>query len=348
MSVAVSKTLLFGSGEIKFSDLRSNFKLASSGTLSATELRRVTSTSNTNPIVPDATENASISTSNNLSLSQFRNSIKYYDLNQSGTDTNLDVDAQTWNSNLSKSIIKRVNINGTCGSTSVGSPALTFDALVYNLFVIVNGSVLGAAGATGSGSGGNAMSLISSGGAIYLTTNSGSAVYGGGGGGANGATGATGLPGGCHYFNNYSTGNQCGGCPGCAGGYYATRYCYRVGGCGKRGRTAVNRTDCQQRVDYQTAAPLGGAGGNGGNGEGYTVSRTSGTAGSAGETTSCGGNITDYVNYGGTGETGGAGGDWGTNGGSTTNAGGSAGRAVAGSNYSITAESVTSAFKGLK
>ena len=208
MSVAVSKTLLFGSGEIKFSDLRSNFKLASSGTLSATELRRVTSTSNTNPIVPDATENASISTSNNLSLSQFRNSIKYYDLNQTGTDTNLDVDAQTWNSNLSKNIIKRVNINGTCGSTSVGSPALTFDALVYNLYMYVNGSVLGAAGATGSGTGGNAMSLISSGGAIYLTTNSGSAVYGGGGGGANGATGATGLPGGCHYFNNYSKANR--------------------------------------------------------------------------------------------------------------------------------------------
>jgi hypothetical protein len=54
------------------------------------------------------------------------------------------------------------------------------------------------------------------------------------------------------------------------------------------------------------------------------------------------------VNYGGTGETGGTGGDWGADGGSTTNAGGSAGRAVSGSNYSITAESVTSAFKGLK
>jgi hypothetical protein len=348
MSVTVSKTLLFGSGQIKFSDLRSNFKLSSSGTLSATELRRITSISNANPIVPDATENASISTSNNLRLSQFRNSIKYYDLNQTGTDTNLDVDAQTWNSNLSKSIIKRVNINGTCGSTSVGSPALTFDALVYNLFVIVNGSVLGAAGATGSGTGGNAMSLISSGGAIYLTTNSGSAVYGGGGGGANGATGATGQPGGCHYFNNYTTGGSCGGCPGCDGGYYATRYCYRQQGCGKRGRNRFNRTDCQQRVDYQTAAPLGGAGGNGGNGEGYTVSRTSGTAGSAGETTSCGGNFTDYVNYGGTGETGGTGGDWGTDGGSTTNAGGSAGRAVVGSNYSITAESVTAAFRGAR
>ena len=93
MSVAVSKTLLFGSGQIKFSDLRSSFKLTSGGTLSATELRRITSISNANPVVPDATENAAISTSNNLSLSQFRNSIKYYDLNQTGTDTNLDIDA---------------------------------------------------------------------------------------------------------------------------------------------------------------------------------------------------------------------------------------------------------------
>jgi hypothetical protein len=113
MSVSVSKTLLFTSGQIKFSDLRSSFKEVSSGSISASELRRNTNTSNTNPIVPDATENSDVASGNNLRLSQFRNTIKYYDLNQSGTDSNLNISSQTWNSNLSKNIVKKMTIGGT-------------------------------------------------------------------------------------------------------------------------------------------------------------------------------------------------------------------------------------------
>ena len=85
MTVTVTKAgPYYASGEIKFSDLRRVFraqqrKQTSSGSetfntdtasISATELLRVTDTTETNPIVPDSTENSNISTSNNLKLSE--------------------------------------------------------------------------------------------------------------------------------------------------------------------------------------------------------------------------------------------------------------------------------------
>ena len=79
----------FASGSISFSQLRSNFKETSSGEVKASELLRVTDTTNTDPIVPDATENSNIATSTNLKASQFRNSIKYYNLNQGASDTQI-------------------------------------------------------------------------------------------------------------------------------------------------------------------------------------------------------------------------------------------------------------------
>ena len=149
MSLSVSKTELFGSGSISFSSLRSSFKEASSGSVSASELRRNTTLTDTDPIVPDATENSSVSTSNNLSVSQFRNTIKYYDIDQSGTDLNLSIASATWNSNLAKNIVKRVNLTGTCGSTN-GTAAANFDADAYNVFLIITGSILGTGGSAGN------------------------------------------------------------------------------------------------------------------------------------------------------------------------------------------------------
>ena len=137
MSVSVSKTLLFPTlTNIKFSDLRTSFKEVSTGSVSASELRRntlLTGPTSTNPIVPDATENAAVSTTNDLKISQFQNTIKYYDLNQTGTDLNLDVGAQTWNFNLFKNIKKRVYITGTCGSNSTSAAALSVNAITYNV-----------------------------------------------------------------------------------------------------------------------------------------------------------------------------------------------------------------------
>jgi hypothetical protein len=53
----------------------------------------------------------------NLKLSQFRNSVKYYTLTQSGVDDNsgntsipgLNLSSQSWNSNLNKTIRKKVS-----------------------------------------------------------------------------------------------------------------------------------------------------------------------------------------------------------------------------------------------
>ena len=372
MSVSVSKTSLFTSGQIKFSDLRSSFKQTSSGTIRASELRRITSTSDTNPIVPDATENANVSTANNLSLSQFRNTIKYYNLNQSGTDLNLNVSSQTWNSNLSKNIVKRVNINGTCGSTTTGTAALLFNALVYNLQIIVNGSVLGAGGVGGGGgtnggnggggsNGGSAISLVSSGGAINLLTTSGSAVYGGAGGGGGGGSGGYGAQGTCSYGDSYSSGPPtcpAAGCPGCAVGY--TRTCVYISNCTySRGSFPRYRADCSRTLYFNTGNPPGGNGGNGGNGEGYGQARTNGSGGGGGSPSDCGGATSTNTQYGGTGGTGGNGGDWGSNGGGGANGdntsfvaggggggAGASGAAVAGSNYIIDSNSVTAAFRG--
>jgi hypothetical protein len=351
MTIAVSKTTFFTSGPIKFSELRSSFKEASSGSISASEVKRNTSTSASNPIVPDATENASVAISTNLKLSQFRNTIKYYTLNQSDTDLNVNISTQTWNSNLSKNIVKRMNINGTCASTTTATPALYLNALVYNLRLIVNGSVLGAGGAGGTsssgGNGGSAISLISSGDVINVLATTGSQVYGGGGGGSKGAVGADGETGSCSYVSSYTTGTACGSCPGCGPGYSTN--CYRIGGCGRKNRSSNYQSSCSITVNYASTAPAGGAGGNGGNGQGYTQTRSDGSTGVAGEFSSCGGNTTVTTTQGNTGETGGNGGDWGAVGGKTTAyAASSGGAAITGSNYAIDQDSVSASFKGAR
>lgn len=136
----------YSSGSISFSSLRSTFRENASGSISASELRRNTTTTNTNPVVPDATENASISTGNDLKLSQFRNSIKYYYITQNGTDINFNISGQSWNSNLAKNIRKWMYMNGTSGSFSATSVSASFNATAYNLTIDVSGDIFGAAG----------------------------------------------------------------------------------------------------------------------------------------------------------------------------------------------------------
>ena len=61
MGISVTKAgPYFGSGEIKFSQLRSNFKETSSGEISASELFRNTNLYDREPITPDSTENDQI------------------------------------------------------------------------------------------------------------------------------------------------------------------------------------------------------------------------------------------------------------------------------------------------
>ena len=74
----------FASGPIKFGDIRSTF----GGGNNFGSYKRNTSSDATNPIVPDATENANISDDRNLRFGAFRNSVKSYTATQSEIDEN--------------------------------------------------------------------------------------------------------------------------------------------------------------------------------------------------------------------------------------------------------------------
>ena len=92
--------------------MRNTFRLNNpTGTISASELLRNTDTTNTDPILPDATENNDVATTTNWKTSQIRDSIKFYNVTQPSGDTNvnLDIDAQAWNGNLGKNIVKKMN-----------------------------------------------------------------------------------------------------------------------------------------------------------------------------------------------------------------------------------------------
>ena len=182
MSVSVTKAgPYFSSGSISFSQLRSNFKEAGGGSISASELRRNTNTNESNPVVPDSTENEQISTGSNLSLSQFRNSVKRYFATQTGTDDNshgrqepgfrmglydpygrgIDWsggglngrDGQGGNNtgNHIKNVQKFIEIRGTCGSVNRTLPAaqLAPRLTVNNVRISVFGSILGQSGLGG-------------------------------------------------------------------------------------------------------------------------------------------------------------------------------------------------------
>ena len=360
----------YSSGAISFSSLRSTFKEVTSGAIKASDLIRETSTSLTNPIVPNCTENTSITTNqSNWTISDFRNSIKYYyvTLPSSDTVTNFDIDAQTWNSNLNKNIRKWIYINGTCGSSDSSSPAATFNATAYNLTIDVSGNIYGAAGIgateVAGGAGGHALSVTSSGGDnIVVNVGSGAKIYGGGGGGAKGHTGDNGSAATCKKSQYFQQACQQGAFISCPSGWNQTssgQNCCEW----KRGCNANNWWRwCEETKS--TSTPSGGTGGNGGKGRGYDnpinevlgidVSRLGATGGPK-QCPSC---DSGYSQSGGScsekGQIGGTGGDWGANGGnktknSTTWFGGPAGYAIlkSGDNISVTGSTGPTTLKGL-
>ena len=297
----------YASGEISFSSLRTNFKETSSGSIKASELYRDTDVNETDPIVPDCTENRTsgplnngISSANELKISQFRDSIKYYDLTQgSDTDTNLDIAASSlWNSNLQYNIEKRVTLSGTSGSTNGNAAASLDAATVYNVLLIITGSILGTGGSAGTetvdgGDGGNALYIdTNSTGTVTVRTSGASAqVYGGGGGGGGGGDGGTG--GGGQYSVSYTeqvgTGYNRGGPGGC--GCRGGEYCGNRqgngdpccgGALGTPGECFCCFYDRQVSYTVNTNGGSGGDGADGGVGEGYLQSRTNGGTGAGG------------------------------------------------------------------
>ena len=393
MSLTVSKTELFTSGSISFSSLRSSFKETSSGSISASELRRDTDVTETDPVVPDSTENRNsgtlsdgISTSNNLKLSQFRNSIRYYDLDQGSGDTDLNLNisnSSLWNSNLDKNIVKRVNLQGTSGSTNGSAAASVAATSVYNMSLLITGSILGTGGARGiendevdgggitdGGDGGDALSITTTNGTVIVRTIGSSAqVYGGGGGGGAGGDGGTGGGGTwTESGESYWADTTCSGngmpCFGLNPPHPCNCHdrCRGIRPCGDGINYTLWEKQCRHCYSntYYSGGGAGGDGANGGNGQGYTQSRTFGANGSQG------GYGGKNSGQGGAGGDGGNGGDWGQDGedgadgvdgsngnhgspgsGESGSSGGTAGRAINGSVYSIHPDSVFSAFKGL-
>ena len=181
MPISVTKQgPYFTSGSISFSQLRSTFKETGSGSISASEYRRNTDSNERNPVVPDSTENENISSGSNLSLSQFRNSVKRYYATQSGTDHNLgnsgepglrmgrvkpDGSGIDWSGggtggrdregssdgNYTRNIQKFISITGTCGSYYTNQPAaqLAPGVPVYNTSFTISGQIYGAGGIGG-------------------------------------------------------------------------------------------------------------------------------------------------------------------------------------------------------
>lgn len=353
MSVSVYKVPRFTSGSISFGELRSFFKESSSGQMKASELLRNTSSFSTNPIIPDCTENEAVSTSGNWKTSQLRNIIKEYTLTQTGTDLNLDIDAQNWNGNLGRTIRKKVFFTGTCGSNDATSPAVSLNATAYNLTIYVQGIILGAAGrGGGSGSGapdisgqngGNAMEIVSTGGIVDININTNARVYGGGGGGERGKPGVTGSNGTCRETTRSQSGCQQGDSASCPGGwnqYSSGHWCCEW----RRGCNAnIWWKECERY--YSTSGGAGGAGGTGGLGRGYNnqSGSLSGAAGGAG-----GGGGGCGATDGTPGETGASGGDWANEGSVTNNSGqgGDSGKAIVGSNYNVTGTINSTTVKG--
>jgi hypothetical protein len=345
MPLTASKTgPFFASGSISFNSLRTNFKETGSGSVSASELLRTVDTSNTNPIVPDATENANISSSLNLKLSQFRNTIKYYNLTQGSGDTDLNLNigddsASGWNGNLGKTIKKTCYLQGTCGSTN-GSPAAYVATsetpkAARNLRIQVAGGVYGYGGQPQGGNGGAALYVNTAGQGTVVVYATGS-VYGGGGGGGRGGIGGKGADG--SYITTAQRYESVGGAGGRSGGAYyqlcqnvcnntyggnayCQSNCYKTFGQGGCGCTCYSNEQsgdancqcCWALRDYQyTTYTYGGSGGTGdlgGYGEGYLQTRTNGVSGGNGNA-STGTN----AGNGGSGGTSGSGGTWGNDG----------------------------------
>ena len=353
------------SGEIKFSQFRRTFlKMqprdtfsgsetfqAETGSVSASQLLR--DTTGTNPVVPDATENAAIATTNDWKPSQFNNALKYYYAGQTGNDSQYDIAAQSWNSNLPLSIRKFMFIDGNLSSTDSTVPAARLTTTSRNVRIDVRGNITGAGGLDGDGgrgggnsgnssqngengtdggNGGSALQVNASGNNNLVFVRSSAEIFAGGGGGGGGGGGAQG--------DSYQS-------TACTNGPY-TGWPYR-GGCGGGACSAAYVGPDAWYICYYpgTTTVSGGAagdGGDGGTGEGHGQSQSNGAAGGSGASASPPAGNGGDGGDGGNGAAAGVAGQAGQDGndsntgatGGTGGAAGAAGAALDGADYDFT------------
>ena len=373
MAISVTKSgPYFTSGAISFSAMRNTFRLNNpTGQISASELLRNTSLTETDPVLPDATENDDVATSTDWKTSQIRDSIKFYNVTQPSGDTNvnLDIDAQSWNGNLGRNIVKKMNLQGICGSNSTSSRAAEINIAAYNLTIDVSGDIFGC-GADATTTvpdgldGGDALGITGGGNNIKVNLQSTGRIYAGGGAGEHGAQGATGQSGTCFNYIYGTVGSGCGFCGNCSdlgAGYERYAGCNGAGGCNCGGwgwwygcqSTNLSNAECRKQDPVTVAGGTGGTGGDGGRGRGFNYQSGSIAGASGGGGSAFGGcsGFDGTITSGGTGnagETGASGGEWGTSGGDTSNTGdgGDAGAAIHPSGITVTGTLNSNTIKG--
>ena len=373
MTISVSKSgPYFTSGAISFSAMRSTFRLNNpTGTISASELLRDTSLTNTDPILPDATESDDVATSTDWKTSQIRDSIKFYNLTQPSGDTNVnfDIDSQSWNNNLGKNIVKKMNIEGVCGSNDTSLRAAQVDQLATNLTIDVSGDIFGCGAAPNTtgpdgGDGGDALGIVGGTNNVVVNVQSTARIYGGGGAGEHGNQGSQGQNGVCfdYIFGTVKSGcGFCGDCSKLGAGYKKYGGCSNLGGCNCTGwwfwygckSQTKSKAKCRKQNPINVAGGDGGEGGDGGRGRGFNFQSGSldGNDGVKGDPFSGCGGFTGTISNGGKGgkgESGGKGGEWGEDGGNTSNTGdgGDAGAAITPSGFTITGTINSNTIKG--
>ena len=328
---------------ISFSSLRTNFKGMNSGAVSASQLKRDTSTESTDPIVPDATENANIvtTTANGVTLSQFRNSIKKYIITQTDANTDFDIDDQDWNSNLGKNVQKIFKVNGTIGATSIGSTSATVEADICNFEIDVSGYILAAGGITAGSKGGSALYVSNTtqravNNKIKININANGKIYSGGDAGTDGSAGNAnsiecnstnttinvgyGADSNCVRANACNPGQNDAGCVGYFG----------ANNCSNGSRRCFNQwwRTCVETVNGNVTSN-GGSAGTFGVGRGYNNQATSlaGNGGNNATAVTC--NNTGSTTTGNAGNPGNDGKEWGS------------GKAIFGNSYNITGSTIT-------
>ncbi len=316
MSIYNQQTKYFVSGAISFSAIRDTF-----GDLAGTDVRAsdylrndgtdidweaAGQTKTISPRVPDATENADVSTADDWQVSHLRDSIIEYVVTQqaSTSDEELefaDTNVPTWNNNLSKNVNKTMSVEGTIYSNEVDKYALTFSDGEYNNLTITvpdGGAIYGEGGAAGGGNGGGALYVKNT--ASYdnvsVTLGSNGRIWAGGGGGDNGNSGNSGASISCFtnstYSANWSTyryydgGQAQGACSNAA-----------PAGASSVNVISANPTSTRNRC----------RGGGWRRGQGWNASNKSGYSCSPNWSLSCSARITNNI-AGGTGGTGGTGG----------------------------------------
>ena len=212
MSITNTQTKYFTSGEIKFSAIRDTFgDLAGTDVRASDYLRNAGDdvdweapgqTKTISPRVPNATENADVSTSTDWEVSDLRDSIVEYNVTQNASTSDeelefADTNVPTWNNNLSKNVNKKMSVEGTIYANEVSKYALTFSDGEYNnltIHVPDGGKIYGEGGAAGGGNGGGALYVKNT--ASYdnvsVTLGSNGQIWAGGGGGDHGTDGNSG------------------------------------------------------------------------------------------------------------------------------------------------------------